>query len=191
MSRKKKKINDGINVKGFFRINVEEDGKIIGDSGWLQNQVVDLGFKLYLCDNVGKSSGSKQIGYVALGTGGAPAASDTGLAGEIMSSTQRKAVTYANVSSKTARFTATFASSDSFVTTAYNISNIGLFATTTTGDTLFAGNTFTSSSLNTNWSKDLVPFTSNRNRKFSYIGKTPTILKDEDNSEERLGFSLN
>lgn len=150
MARKKNKTKDSITVKGFFRINLEEDGKIVGDSGWVQNQVTNLGFKLYLCDNIGKSSGSKQIGYVALGTGGAPAAADTGLAGEVMSSTQRKAVTYANVSSKTARYTATFASSDSFVTAAYNISNIGLFATTTTGDTLFAGNTYTSSSLNTN-----------------------------------------
>lgn len=149
--RKNKKVKDSITVKGFFRLNiVNPDGSISGDTGWLQNQVTNDGFKLYLADNIGKSSGSKQIAYVAIGTGGAPAAGDTTLAGEIMSSTQRKAVTYANVSSKTARFTATFASSDNFITAASNISNIGLFATTSTSDTLFAGNTYTSSSLNTN-----------------------------------------
>ena len=147
---KKNKLKNSVSVKGFFRLNIEENGKIVGDSGWLQNIITNDGFKLYLCDNIGKSSGSKQIGYVALGTGGAPSASDTTLAGEIMASTQRKAVTYSNVSSKTAQFAATFASSDNFITAAANISNIGLFATTNTNDTLFAGNTFTSSSLNTN-----------------------------------------
>lgn len=150
-NRKRKVARDTIKVKGFFRLNIiNPDGSVAGDSGWVQNLVTNDGFKLYLADNIGKSSGSKQIGYVALGTGGAPAATDDVLAGEVMASTQRKAVTYGNVSSKTAQFTATFASSDSFVTTAYNISNIGLFATTSTGDTLFAGNTYTSSSLNTN-----------------------------------------
>ena len=67
-----------------------------------------------------------------------------------MGSTQRKAVTYANDSSTTAVFTATFASSESFVTAAYDISNIGLFNSNATNNTLFAGNTYTSSSLNTN-----------------------------------------
>lgn len=151
MKRKKKNMKDSVSVKGFFRLNiVNSDGSIAGDSGWIQNLVTNDGFKLYLCDNIGKAVGSKQIGYVALGTGGAPSASDTVLAGEIMASTQRKAVTYANVSSKTARYTATFASSDNFITAASNISNIGLFATTSTSDTLFSGNTYISSSLNTN-----------------------------------------
>lgn len=150
MKKRIKKTKENLKVKGFFRINIEENGSVIGDSGWQENLVTNLGFQLYLCDNIGKSSGSKQIAYVALGSGGAPIAADTVLAGEIMSSTQRKAVTYANVSSKTAQFTATFASSDSFITAASNISNIGLFATTSTNDTLFAGNTYTSSSLNTN-----------------------------------------
>lgn len=153
---KKKGSKDSINVKGFFRLNiVNPDGSISGDSGWIQNQVTNLGFSYYLSDLIGISSSSKQVRYVALGTGGAPAATDTVLAGEIMASTQRKAVTYANASSKTARFTATFASSDSFITAASNISNIGLFATTTTSDTLFAGNTYTSSSLNTNQNVNL------------------------------------
>ncbi len=137
-------------VRGFFRLNVEENGQVVGDSGWLENLVTNQGFQLYLADNIGKSSGSKQIAYVALGTGGTPGATDTTLGGEIMASTQRGLVTYANVSSKTAQFTATFSSSASFITAASSISNIGLFSTTTTSDTLFAGNTYTSSSLNTN-----------------------------------------
>lgn len=153
MKRKKSRntASEGINVRGFFRLQIEDaDGKITGDSGWRQNQVTNLGFSYYLADNIGKSSSSLQVGYVALGTGGAPAAGDVVLAGEISASTQRKAVDYANVSSKTARFTATFASSDSFIGGASNISNIGLFNSTQTANTLFAGNTYASSSLNTN-----------------------------------------
>lgn len=141
-----------IKLKGFFRLQIEDgpSGKIVGDSGWVQNQVTNDGFKLYLSDNIGKSSGSKQIGYVALGTGAAPASNATTLPGEISGSTQRTAVTYANVASNTAQFTATFSSSDSFLGGASNLSNIGLFATTSTTDTIFAGNTYASSSCDTN-----------------------------------------
>lgn len=141
---------DMVQVHGFFRVQLEEDGKVVGDSGWQRNQITNNGFLEYLCHTIGASAGSKQIGFVALGTGGAPAGGDNTLAGEIMSSTQRKAVTYGNVASTTAQFTATFASSDSFLTAAANISNIGLYNATTTNATLFAGNTYTSSSCDTN-----------------------------------------
>jgi hypothetical protein len=69
-----------------------------------------------------------------------------------MESTQRKAVTFANVASTTAQFTATFASGDSFLSAAANLSNIGLFSGTATDATIFAGNTFASSSCATNQS---------------------------------------
>jgi len=144
-------VRDGVKLHGFFRVQLESpDGKITGDSGWQKNQITNLGFLNYLCHTLGASAASKQVGYVALGTGSAPGAAATTLDGEIMSSTQRKAVTYGNVSSTTAQFTATFASSASFLTAAVNISNIGLFNATTTNDTLFAGNTYASSSCDTN-----------------------------------------
>jgi hypothetical protein len=47
------------------------------------------------------------------------------------------------------QFAATLASSDSFVTSAANISNIGLFNSIANG-TMMAGNTYTSSALATN-----------------------------------------
>lgn len=148
---KKNETKEASKVRGFFRLNIENpDGTIVGDSGWVENLITNQGYKLYLTDNIGKSSGSKQIAYVALGTGGAPIATDTVLAGEISGSTQRTAVTYANASSKTATFTATFSSSSSFLAGSSNLSNIGLFSTTTTSDTLFSGNTYTSSACNTN-----------------------------------------
>ena len=144
-------MKDGLKVKGMFRLHITKDGKLIGDSSWHKNQVVNLGFNQYLVMSLGSISGSKYVSHVALGTGGAPAAGDTALAGEGELS-KRSAVTAATSSgSKTVRFTATFNSTDSFVTATNNISNIGLFNTSavTTG-TVFAGNTYTSSSVATN-----------------------------------------
>jgi len=143
------------NIKGFSRVQITEDTpdgpKIVGDSGFCgPNQITNLGFLNYLVKLLGASAGSAQIGFVALGTGSAPNASHTTLNGEIMSSTQRGAVTFGSSGSTTAQFTATFASADSFLAGASNLSNIGLFAATTTSDTLFAGNTFASSSCDTN-----------------------------------------
>ena len=147
-----KPAKDTVQVRGFFRLQiVNPDGSIAGDSGWRKNQVTNLGFDQFLCQTLGGMAGSKTVSHVALGTGGAPAASDTSLAGEIMSSTQRKTVSPSTIASKTVQFTAAFASSASFLTQSSNLSNIGLF-NTSTGGTLFAGNTFTSSACATNQS---------------------------------------
>lgn len=142
---------EGIKAKGIFRLQIDEDGKIVGNSGWKENQVTNLGFNQYLVSSLGSGLSGKVVSHVALGTGTAPAAGDTALLGEGDVS-KRAAVTAATSSgSKTLRLTATFASTDSFVTATKNISNIGLFNTSavTTG-TLFAGNTYASSSVATN-----------------------------------------
>lgn len=142
-----------VKVKGMFRVQISEDKdgnpRIVGDSGWKQNQITNLGFNQYLVSALGSISGSKYVSHISVGTGGAPAASDTQIAGE---QSVREAVTAAtSSSSKTVRFTATFASADSFVTATKNLSNIGLYnsVTTNTG-TLFAGNTYASSACATN-----------------------------------------
>lgn len=143
-------------LRGFFRVNVTEDvngkEKIVGDSGWRENQVTNLGIQDYLVDHLIGNSGGKAVTHMALGTGGAPAAGDTSLSGEIThAADSRKTVSTSIVASKTGQFTAAFNSADSFVTASVNISNVGLFETSTTqGGTLFAGNTYTSSSLATN-----------------------------------------
>lgn len=139
---------DKLGIRGFFRVQIENpDGTIYGDSGWIENQVVNLGFNQYLVSTLGAIAGSKQISHMALGSGGAPAAGDTSLAGEVE---ERAAVTAATSNtSKTLRLTATFASSDSFVTNTQNISNAAL-ANTSSGGTIFAGNTYASSSCATN-----------------------------------------
>lgn len=143
------KVNDAVKVRGSFRLQVTEDGKIIGDSGWRSNQITNLGFNQYLVSSLGTGLSGKVVSHAALGTGGAPAASDTSLAGE---QSVRAALTVAtSSSSKDLQCTATFSSSASFVTASKNISNIGLFNTSTAATgTLFAGNTFTSSAVATN-----------------------------------------
>jgi len=140
---------EGVKIRGFYRVQITEQDQLVGDSGWLQNLVVNLGFNQYLVSTLGAIAGSKQISHVSLGTGGAPAAADTTLAGELAENV-RKAVTAAtSSSSKTLRLTATFASADSFVTATRNISNIGLH-NTSSGGTIFAGNTYASSAVATN-----------------------------------------
>lgn len=139
-------VSEGIRVKGMFRVQLEEDGRIVGDSGWCNNQITNLGFNNFLCANLGKTTGSIGVSHLALGSGGAPSASDTTLTGEVV---KRQAVTVAINSSKTVQFTGTFSSSNSFVTNSQNISNVGLFGTSSSG-TLFAGNTYASSTCATN-----------------------------------------
>jgi hypothetical protein len=139
----------------MFRLKiVNADGTLAGDSGWRENQVVDLGFNQYLVSTLGAIAGSKVITHAALGSGGAPAANATTLAGEVE---VRAAITAATSSgSKTLRCTATFASSDSFVTNTQNISNVALAQTSTQGAaTIFAGNTYASSSCATNQNVNL------------------------------------
>ena len=155
MMKKQKGQSDGMKIQGFFRVQLTEDGKgVIGDSGWKKNMVTNLGINQYLVQWLCSGAAGKYVSYMALGTGGAPASSDTSLSGELTHSTSgRAAVSSSIVASGTAQFTGAFASANSFVTTTVNISNIGLFNTSTTAvGTLFAGNTFASSSCATNQS---------------------------------------
>lgn len=141
---------DKVAIRGFYRLQLQnEDGTFEPDDGWYENQVVNLGFNQYLVSTLGAIAGSKQISYMAVGTGGAPAAGDTALTGE---QSVRAAVTAAtSSSSKALQLTATFASAASFVTASKNLSNIGLFNTSTAATgTIFAGNTYASSAVATN-----------------------------------------
>lgn len=140
-----------IHVRGFFRVHLmdpEDPNKVVGDSGWRKNQVVNNGFRDMLCRAIGALADSSQIGYVGLGSGAAPGAADTALGSEIGSRTAVSAATSAG--SKTVVFTATFATGWHTSSGAgYNISSMGLYATET-GSNLFAGNTFASSACASN-----------------------------------------
>jgi hypothetical protein len=144
---KKPSTKDSLKVKGMYRVQITEDGKVVGDSGWKENIVVNLGFNKYLVSALGSIAGSLQVSHLALGSGGAPAATDTSIAGEVE---KRQAVTAAtSSSSKTVRFTGTFDSANSFLTSSRNLSNVALVNSSATG-TIFSGNTYTSSTVATN-----------------------------------------
>jgi len=153
MGKTNKKIEDSAKpLRGFFRVQITEDGKgVVGDSGWRKNQVTNLGIQQYLLNwLVGDTGNGKSITHMAIGTGSQPASDDTDLQGE---QSVRATVSTSIIASQTAQFTANFASADSFVTATKNISNVGLFNTSEAGvGTVFAGNTFASSSCATNQS---------------------------------------
>ncbi len=143
----KKNTKDTFKLKGTYRVQITEDGKIVGDSGWRENIIVNDGFNDYVMKTLGAISGSKQISHLALGSGGTPAASATSLTGEVE---KRQAVTAAtSSSSKAVRFTGTFDSANSFLTSSRNLSNVALVHSSS-GGTIFSGNTYTSSAVATN-----------------------------------------
>lgn len=153
---------DSTKIKGMFRVQITEDGQIVGDSGWRKNLITNLGF-LNIVNQMGTSLTGSKISHAALGTGGAPVATDTTQAGEVSTngsgSVVRAALTAATSStSKTLRNTATFSSANSFLTASANISNVGLWQTsgpTTASGTLLQGNTYTSSACATNQNVNL------------------------------------
>lgn len=145
---------DNVKLRGFFRLQIEDpDGSIVGDSGWRRNTVTNDGKREYIVRALASSAGSKYLSYAALGEHtDAPAAGDTALTSEVVGtqgSQIRDAMTMESSGSTALRCTGTFASDDSFVTATENIANIGLFRSST-GGTMFAGNTYDSSSCATN-----------------------------------------
>lgn len=144
---------DSVKIRGFFRLQLENpDGEIVGDSGWRRNTVTNDGKLGYLVKSLGSISGSSYLSYAALGEGTAPNATHTTLPSEVAGtggSQIRDAMTMNSSGSTRLRCTGTFASADSFVTATENISNIGLFRSSS-GGTIFAGNTYDSSSCATN-----------------------------------------
>lgn len=148
----KKEHGDSVGVRGFFRVQISEDKGIVGDSGWRENQVTNDGINQYIVNWViGDTAAAKSVTHMALGTGTAPASNGTSLNGEIATDSKRATVSTSVVSSRTAQFTAAFNSANSWITASANISNVGLFNTSTTGGgTILAGNTFTSSAVATN-----------------------------------------
>jgi len=145
---------DGLRARGFFKLQIKDaDGKVAGDSGWKENQIVNLGFQDYLCQGLAGMAGSKTISHAMLGTGTAPGATATALAGEITDvAAARAAVTPTTIASKTIQFAFTIASN--VYTEAKTIQNVGLInhSSTSQAGTIFAGNTYATSALATNQS---------------------------------------
>jgi len=145
---------EGLKIEGFSRVRIMENGKIKGDSGWCgPNQLTNDGIRMFLCARLGTESGSLNVTHAGLGTGSAPASNATALVGAVSGTGNvviRAAVAAASDASTTEVFTATFASSNKFVTTSENISCVGLFGHSSSAATVFAGNTYASSTCATN-----------------------------------------
>ena len=149
---------DGLRAKGFFRLHIHEDGDpngpVVGDTGWRENQIQNLGYASYLVGNLIGASSLGSINAIGIGTGGLANVTDVTLAGEVL-----KRATGTNFSiatpatnSKTAIFYGSFNTNQSFLTGAGStISNIGLFNSTATGaGQMFANNTYTGSACASN-----------------------------------------
>ena len=135
------KKQEALKVKGFFRLQIanKDDGKIVGDTGWKQNTVVNLGFQDYICSSIGAVAGSKQVSNMAIGTGTAPGVTGTSLEGE---TGNRVTTTNSVISSKTLQCTAQFAGTDMGSTC--TIQNVAL-ANTSAGGTILCGTTYATS----------------------------------------------
>ena len=151
IATRRRKASDGLKVKGAYHLQiVDPDGRIVGDSGWRSNVIVNLGFDQYLARALGAITGSKQVSHMAIGSGTAPGAADTALSSEVTGTNPRSTVAAASsANSKGVRFTATFWSSQSFIGATVTLSNLGLVNSSSVG-TLFCGNTFASSQCQTN-----------------------------------------
>ena len=154
---KKQQPDEGIKLKGMFRIHLTEDGKVVGDSGWTRNTITGNGFNQYLCLALAGNTGSKSVSHIALANGTAAISStftSSSMTGEFA---KRTTVTAASSStSKTVRFTGSFssnaASTANFQNSSANtLASVGLW-NSSSGGTMFAGNTFSSSTIGTNQS---------------------------------------
>jgi len=162
-NKKQSDPRDGIRIKGMFHLQIEEGGKIVGDSGRVYNKITNAGY-LNIVNLIGSSlTGGSVFAAAALGTGGVPSGGDTTQSGEVLattsaghSSVKRAALngaTFVTNTSTALRNTATFSSSNSFISATNTIANIGLWDVTgaeNTSGRFFAGNTYASSALATN-----------------------------------------
>jgi len=130
-----------LTVKGFARVQVVDaiTKKIVGDSGWQRNVVVNLGFQDYICAAIGAVAGSKQVSYMAIGTGTKPGATDTSLNGETGT---RVTTSNSVVSSKTLQATCQFLGSQMGGTC--TIQNVAL-VNSVSGGTILCATTYATS----------------------------------------------
>ena len=157
-----------VKVRGFFRVNLvehEEDGqpRIVGDSGWVDNQITIDGLRLFVGHAMAGQAGSFQVARAALASVTTVIASNsTALPGEFgdatgASSTANRATMTTNpttnVSGSTINYSFlwTWYSTGGFASGASKpLQGIGLFANSNAGGTCFAGAVFTSSQLTNN-----------------------------------------
>ena len=131
-----------IGIKGFARLQIvdKETQKIVGDSGWFENQITNYGLNsCIVAAPIGAAS--VQAAGLRLGSGSNPASDAVAL--PLSHSGLYSAFAQSSViDSLTARMTQSFSSSD-----AVTLSNIGVFANSS--GSLLAGKSYASSALAT------------------------------------------
>ena len=147
--KKKKAVSERQHVHGLFRVQLRENGRVVGDSGWCKNQITDLGAQYYLVENLSGGANSKRVTHMAIASGTVPGAAATTLPSEIGGSTNRIAVSTSVVSSRTLQCTASFGSAQFGSLCPLTISSLGLYGNASSCS-IFAGNTFASSQWNSN-----------------------------------------
>lgn len=152
---KKKETGQAIRLGGFSRVQLKEDGKIVGDSGWVgPNMITNTGIQNFILGLIGAQANSSQVGGIAVGTGGYPASDATAIPNEYGGTAKRKSVAYATTQRTNSSGTATLQFSASWDSTdnagVSTINNVGLYNVTNAAGNLFCGNTYTASSWSTN-----------------------------------------
>lgn len=142
------KMQEGLKIRGFLRIRIGEDmpngqKKIVGDSGWVENQIVNLGWKDYIFGLMAADAGSRRVARAILGTGGVPASNATAIPGETARSTT---IDVATSGSFSLRFTTNFPSGADKGT----IDVAGLIYDTASAGTILCGKDFTGSACASN-----------------------------------------
>ena len=131
-------------VRGFIRGQLVENGRVVGDSGWVQNKLTNDGLT-DLARLAGAVAGSYAVGYAQLGTQtDAVDMSQTDLSGGVNSFI---ALNLATSGTCTLTCTASFSSSD--LAASCEVGAAGLFKTNSAGS-MFAMQTFATSAWATN-----------------------------------------
>lgn len=133
-----------IKIKGMSRLQIvdKKTRRIVGDTGWRENQITNYGLNSCICA-APIGAASVQAAGMILGSGTVPASSATALDGSNTDqySTFAQSAVQASLS---ARMTQSFDGNASSMAT---LANIGILAAST--GSLIAGLTFASSSLGT------------------------------------------
>jgi len=131
-------------IRGMSRLQIvdKKSRKIVGDSGWVKNQITNYGLESCICA-APIGAASVQAAGMIIGSGTEPASSATALDGS--NTDQYSAFAQSTVSgSLSARMTQSFDGNASSMAT---LANIGILAAS--NGSLIAGATFASSSLGT------------------------------------------
>ncbi len=134
----------GVAVRGFTRLQItdKDTGKIVGDTGYMENMITNYGFANCIVASPIKATGSIQVLSMMLGSGSTAIASNATNLNASLSKWVSSVAISSVVASLTARVSQSFDGTD-----AVTLKEVGLFSVS--NGSLICGNTFNSSALAT------------------------------------------